>query len=260
MRPGDFAVIDWEAVMTDPSAIHLSVVIPAFNEEQRLPGTLEDALRYLGSQRYASEILVVDDGSNDGTGSVARGFCGSAVPVRLCAHPDHANHGKGAAVRLGMMAARGAYRLFMDADNSTPLDQVAGFWSSFEEGFDIVIGSRRTTGARIVVHQALHKEIAGRLGNWIIRLLAVPGVSDTQAGFKLLTAKCVERIFPQLTVDRWGFDIEILAVARHLGFRIREEPITWANSPASKVGAGSYFEVIGEVWRVRRNIMAGRYK
>jgi len=246
--------------MTDPSAIHLSVVIPAFNEEQRLPGSLKDSLQYLGSQRYPSEILVVDDGSSDGTADAVRKFSEGAVPVRLCTHADHANHGKGAAVRLGMLAARGTYRLFMDADNSTTLDQIAGFWPRSEEGFDIVIGSRRAPGARIVVHQALHKEIAGRLGNWIIRLLAVPGVTDTQAGFKLLTGQCVERIFPQLTVARWGFDIEILAVARHLGYRISEVPITWANSPASKVGAGSYLEVIGEIWRVRRNIKAGLYR
>jgi dolichyl-phosphate beta-glucosyltransferase len=111
-----------------------------------------------------------------------------------------------------------------------------------------------------VVHQAPHKELAGRFGNWIIRLLAVPGVSDTQAGFKILTRECVERVFPRLTVDRWGFDIEILAVARFLGFRIRELPITWINSSASKVGAGSYFEVMAEVWRVRRNLKSGLYR
>ena len=246
--------------MTDPSDIHLSVIIPAFNEELRLPGTLDDALRYLSAQRYRSEVIVVDDGSSDGTASVAGRFCAGPVPVRLCAHPDRANHGKGAAVRLGMMEARGAFRLFTDADNSTTLDQIAGFWQSFEEGFDSVIGSRRAHGARIVVHQALHKELAGRFGNWIIRLLAVPGVSDTQAGFKILTRECVERVFPRLTVDRWGFDIEILAVARSLGYRIRELPITWINSPASKVGAGSDFEVMAEVWRVRRNLKSGLYR
>jgi dolichyl-phosphate beta-glucosyltransferase len=246
--------------MTDPSNIHLSVIIPAFNEELRLPGTLEDVLRYLSAQRYRSEVIVVDDGSSDGTASVAGRFCAGPVPVRLCAHPDRANHGKGAAVRLGMMKARGAFRLFMDADNSTTLDQIAGFWPSLEEGFDVVIGSRRAPGARIMVHQGLHKELAGRFGNWIIRLLAVPGVSDTQAGFKILTRECVERVFPRLTVDRWGFDIEILAVARSLGFRVRELPITWINSPASKVGAGSYFEVMAEVWRVRRNLKSGLYR
>jgi dolichyl-phosphate beta-glucosyltransferase len=246
--------------MTDPSAVHLSVVIPAFNEEQRLPGTLEDVLRYLSAQRYRSEVLVVDDGSSDGTAGVARGFGAGPIPVRLVAHPDRTNHGKGAAVRLGLMAARGAFRLFMDADNSTSLDQISGFWPFFEDGFDIVIGSRRAPGARIVVHQALHREIAGRFGNWVIRMLAVPGVSDTQAGFKILTGACAERICPRLTIDRWGFDIEILAVARYLGYRIRESPITWINSPASKVGAGSYFRVMAEVWRIRRNINAGFYK
>jgi dolichyl-phosphate beta-glucosyltransferase len=259
LRLSAFVVIDLKSVMTDPSAIHLSVIIPAYNEEQRLPATLEDVLHYLSAQRYRSEVLVVDDGSSDGTANTAAGFVGGAIPVRLCAHPDHTNRGKGAAVRLGMLTARGEFRLFMDADNSTSVDQIAGFWPFLEQGWDIVIGSRRAAGARIVVHQARHKEIAGRFGNWMIRMLAVPGVLDTQAGFKILTRTCVERIFPQLTVDRWGFDIEILAVARHLGYRIREVPIAWINSPASKVGAGSYFEVMEDVWRIRRNLKSGLY-
>lgn len=236
------------------------MIIPAYNEQLRLPGTLEDVLRYLSLQTYQSEIIVADDGSTDATEAVARSYCGGPVPVRLCAHPDGANHGKGSAVRRGMMEARGEYRLFMDADNSTTVDQVADFWPAFDQGFDLVIGSRKTPGAHVVIHQRWYKELAGRLGNLIIRLLAVPGVSDTQAGFKIFTQECVEAVFPRLTVGRWGFDIEILAVARALRFRIRELPITWVNSPASKVGPFSYFEVMAEVWRIRRNLRSGVYR
>jgi len=246
--------------MTGSARIHLSVIIPAYDEELRLPGTLKNVVQYLSGQTYRSEVVIVDDGSTDGTAAVTRSLCSGPVPVRVCSHPDGANHGKGAAVRLGMREACGDFRLFMDADNSTTVDQVAGFWPAVEQGYDLVIGSRKARGANVVVHQAWYKELAGRLGNLVIRVLAVPGVSDTQAGFKLFTRQCVERVFPRLTIDRWGFDIEILAVARSLGMRIQELPIAWINSPASKVGALSYFEVMAEVWHIRRNLKSGTYK
>ncbi len=245
--------------MPDHSNIRLSVVIPAYNEELRLPGTLAQSARYLESQAYASEIIVVDDGSTDGTRQVIPQCVSRRVPVRLVMHPDRANHGKGAAVRLGMQKAGGDFRLFMDADNSTTLNQVERFWTSFEEGFDVVVGSRKVPGANVAVHQSRSKELAGRLGNWVIRWLAVPGIRDTQAGFKMFTRKSTETIFPRLTLDRWGFDIEILAISRCHGFRIRELPITWINAPGSKVGLGSYFQVLSDVWRVRRNLKSGRY-
>lgn len=239
--------------------IRLSVVIPAYNEERRLGETLDDVLTYLASQTYVAEVIVVDDGSADRTGDVARGKGGKNVPVRVVHHPDGRNHGKGAAVRRGMLAATGRYRLFMDADNSTTVDHVETFWPFFEEGYDIVIGSRDVEGAVVAVHQPWYKEAAGDFGNVIVRLLAVPGILDTQAGFKLLKAKVVEDIFPRLVVDRWGFDIEILAVAREKGYRIKEAPITWLNNPDSKVTLASYLEVLGDVWRVRRNLQRGLY-
>ncbi len=238
---------------------HLSVIIPAYNEELRLPGTLEDVLRYLARQPYRSEIIVVDDGSDDGTAAVARSFRRDTIPVRLCTHTNSVNRGKGASVRLGMLQARGQFRLFMDADNSTTVDQIADFWPAFDRGYEVIVGSRKASGAHVLVHQKWYKEAAGRFGNLIIRLLAVPGVSDTQAGFKMFTRECVETVFPKLTIDRWGMDIEILAAARALNFRICELPITWVNSPSSKVGTLSYFQVLADVWRIRRNVRAGLY-
>ncbi len=245
---------------SSPGLPQLSVVIPAYNEELRLPGTLEDVLRYLARQAYRSEIIVVDDGSADATAAVVRSFCADSVPVRLCGHPDSANRGKGASVKRGMLEAHGRFCLFMDADNSTTVDQVADFWPAFDRGFDVVIGSRKAPGAQVLVHQVWTKEIAGRFGNLIIRLLAVPGVSDTQAGFKMFTRESVETIFPQMTIDRWGMDVEILAAARSLNLRICELPITWINSPSSKVSVLSYLQVLADVWRVHRNLKAGLYR
>jgi dolichyl-phosphate beta-glucosyltransferase len=244
----------------DQSQVKLSVVIPAYNEEFRLPKTLSQSLRYLEAQPYRSEVIVVNDGSSDKTESVVRGQSLNSVPLRLLNHPDGANHGKGASVRRGMMEARGAYRLFMDADNSTTLNQVDRFWPMFSQGYDVVIGSRALKDSIIGIRQNKLKEIAGKFGNWVIQRFAVPGVLDTQAGFKMLTAEKAEIIFPCLTIDRWGYDVEMLVVARTHGCRIAEIPITWINATGSKVTMGTYFEVLWEIWKIRRNFKAGLYK
>jgi dolichyl-phosphate beta-glucosyltransferase len=245
--------------MEERTVPHLSVVIPAYNEERRLPRTLDDVIRYLQRQSYAAEIVVVDDGSTDGTVRIVEERDGGSVSLRLVAQPDRANHGKGAAVRVGMAAALGAHRLFMDADNSTTVDQVERFWPFIEEGYDVVIGSRDVKGAEVVVHQSWTKELAGNLGNWLIRMLAVRGVADTQAGFKMFTRRCIEDVMPRLTIDRWGFDVELLAAARRRGYRIKEVPIRWVNEPNSKVRTSTYLEVLAEVWQVNRNLRAGLY-
>ena len=237
----------------------LSVVIPAYNEEKRLPETLLDVLPYLAGRDYSSEVIVVDDGSTDATADVVLSWSAPAVPLRLVRHPDRRNHGKGAAVRLGMLEAKGSRRLFMDADNSTTCDHVAAFLPYLERGHDVVIGSRDLKDSVIPIRQPWYKMLAGDAGNLFIRMAAVPRIRDTQAGFKLLSARAVEAIFPRLTLDRWGFDVEILAIARRLGYRIKELPITWRNDPESKVRLSSYFDVLGEVWKVRRNLRSGVY-
>lgn len=245
--------------MVEDSSIRLSVIIPAYNEELRLPQTLHHVVQYLKSQPYGSEILVVNDGSTDTTEQIARTQDSGLIPLRLLSHDDGANHGKGASVKKGMMGARGAYRLFMDADNSTTIDQIDRFWPFILQGYDVVIGSRALKDSVIGVRQARYKEIAGRCGNWFIRTLTVPGISDTQAGFKLFSAKAAEILFPRQTIRRWGYDIELLAIARAHGFRIREVPITWINASGSKVTMKSYFQVLSDVLRIRRNLRAGLY-
>jgi len=238
---------------------HLSVVIPAFDEERRLPPTLRTTLLYLAGQPYSSEVIVVDDGSADSTVQLVEAISIENSMVRLVRHFDGRNHGKGATVQRGMLESRGAYRLFMDADNSTTIDHLERFWPWFEKGYDVVIGSRDIDGADIPVRQSRLKELAGDAGNLVIRLLAVPGIYDTQAGFKMFTARAADEIFPRVTLERWGFDIEVLAIARRKGFRIKELPITWRNDMESKVSTGAYVEVLGEVWRIHRNLRTGLY-
>jgi dolichyl-phosphate beta-glucosyltransferase len=262
MRPCRFSALFLRVsiIMTAFFSVRLSVVLPAYNEELRLPRTLAQSIEYLKSQPYNSEIIVVDDGSTDRTCDVVRNHGFSTVPVILLSHPNGANHGKGASVKLGMLKAQGAYRLFMDADNSTTLEQVESFWPHFEGGSDVVIGSRALKESVIGKHQARYKELAGRAGNWFIRSLAVPGVRDTQAGFKMFTGEMADKVFPKLTIDRWGADIEMIVISRLLGCRITEVPITWLNAPGSKVTMASYLQVFSEVLRIRRNIRAGLYK
>ncbi|MBI2623919.1 glycosyltransferase family 2 protein [Candidatus Parcubacteria bacterium] len=235
----------------------LSVVIPAYNEAKRITATLLDVDHYLSRQGYAYEILVMNDGSTDNTVEVVRRFEGTIAHLRLIDNSE--NNGKGYVVRRGMLESRGAVRLFTDADNSTSIDHIEQFWPYFDEGYDIVIGSRAVRGAKIAVHQSLLKELAGRLGNKYIQIMAVWGIKDTQAGFKAFTAEAARDIFSRLTINRWGFDVETLAVARLLSYRIREMPIRWVNAVASHVRVSAYLEVLWETTKIRFNIWRGKY-
>ena len=237
--------------------IYLSVVIPAYNEEKRLPATLKKTVAYLERQSYSWEIVVVNDGSSDGTDAVVLAMRVQEPRVRLLKYG--ANRGKGYAVRYGMLHTSGQYRLFMDADNSTTIDHVEQFMPYFSGGFDVVIGSRDVPGADIAVHQSWLKEKLGDLGNLWIQFWAVPGIKDTQAGFKIFSARAAEDVFPRLTLHRWAFDIEALAVALQLGYNIVERPIRWVNDVDSKVKATAYLEVLLEVVKVRLTIWRRKY-
>ena len=236
----------------------LSVVIPAYDEEARLPKTLQSVTSYLTKQDYSWEIAVVDDGSKDRTADVVREATVTEPRIKLLQYGP--NRGKGYAVRYGMTHVAGEYRLFMDADNSTTIDHFAKFRPLFDMGFDVVIGSRDIKGAEIAVHQSWFKERLGDLGNLWIQFWAVPGIWDTQAGFKVFKSDVAADVFPRLTIDRWGFDVEALAVARRLDYKISEQPIRWENDPNSKVSAKAYLDVLREVVEVRFNMWRGVYE
>lgn len=235
----------------------LSVIIPAYNEEARLPRTLKAVHAYLQAQSFTWEIAVVNDGSTDRTADIVREFQIVDPRVRLLHYAK--NRGKGYAVRYGMTHTKGHFRLFMDADNSTTIDHIEQFLPWLQKGYDVAIGSRDIQGAEIAAHQAWWKEKLGDLGNLWIRFWAVPGIKDTQAGFKIFSGKAADFIFPRLKIDRWGFDVETLAVARRQDFRIAELPIRWVNDANSKVSARAYLDVLQEVVQVRLNLWKGVY-
>jgi dolichyl-phosphate beta-glucosyltransferase len=239
--------------------MYLSVVIPAFNEEQRIGPTLQSVGAWLAQQDFDSEIVVVDNRSSDGTAEVVRGWMKTYPSIRLVHEPKG---GKGYAVQSGMLAAAGDVRLFMDADNSTPIDHFARARPFLAEGYDVVIGSLADRDSVIVAGggEPLWRVILGKLGNLWIQMLAVPGVWDTQRGFKVFTARAAQAVFPRLTILGWGFDVEVLTIARIKGYRIKEIAITWNNGPDSRVGIGAYPKTLLDTVGVFRNRVLGRYR
>lgn len=215
------------------SVIHLSVVIPAFNEAQRVGPTLTAVLAYLRQQPYASEVLVVIDGSSDGTETVVRQVAGDDPSVAIL--DNGTNRGKGFCVRRGMLEARGQFILFSDADLSTPIEHVERLFDALKRGAHIAIGSRAHPESDIAVRQPWWRERMGRTFNWFVQRAAVRGIRDTQCGFKCFTREAARRVFPRQRLERFGFDVEVLFIARRLGYRIVEVPITWRNHALSKV-------------------------
>ena len=236
--------------MSDP---FLSVVIPAFNEAERLPRTLGRLADYLRAFGRAHEILVVDDGSSDATAERAR--AAGATVLR-----NDKNRGKGHAVRRGMLEARGQRRLMTDADLSTPIEELKRFLETMDRGFDVVIGSRALPGANIEVHQPWFRENMGRLYNLFVRALAVPGLRDTQCGFKLWTAAAARDAFAPARLDGFSFDVEALYLARKRGYRIAEVPVTWRNDAATRVGLGTGSAAFPDLLRIRLYDWMGRYE
>jgi dolichyl-phosphate beta-glucosyltransferase len=233
----------------------LSVVIPAFNEEARLPATLARVRAYLDARGAPYQVLVVDDGSSDGTAAAARA-AGGAVQLLRHAH----NRGKGHAVRAGMLAASGEQRLMTDADLSTPIEELPKLEAELRRGFDVAIGSRAVAGARIEVRQPYYREAMGRLFNRVVQALLLPGLHDTQCGFKLFTAAAAATAFGAARLDGFSFDVEALYVARRHGLRVAEVPVVWRNDAATRVGlaggAAAFFDLV----RIRAAAARGRYR
>ena len=223
-----------------------SVVIPAFNESQRLPPYLEQVVAYFEGRDEPYEVIVVDDGSTDGTADLVEGQGLPAVKV-LRRQP---NQGKGAAVRAGMLAARGAYRLFADADGATPIEELKRFEPMLIGGADVVIGSRVLVDSGVSVTTRPHRVAAGRVFNWLVARTGLRGVADSQCGFKAFTAPAAGRLFEALATDGFGFDVELLLLARAVGCRIVEVPVNWADQAGSKVGVLRHGP--GMLWQILR--------
>jgi dolichyl-phosphate beta-glucosyltransferase len=236
------------------SGPELSVVIPAFNEERRLPDTLARLVDFLERWPESHEILLVDDGSTDRTVERAQEVCPSILVTR---NPH--NRGKGHAVRQGMLRASGRRRLMTDADLSTPIEELERLFLQMEQGCDVVIGSRALPGARIQVHQPHYRETLGRLFNLLVRLLVVPGLYDTQCGFKLFSEEAAG-IFEVTRLDGFCFDVEALFVARKRGLRIAELPVTWRNDTATRVTTLRGALAFADLLRIRWNALLGRYE
>jgi dolichyl-phosphate beta-glucosyltransferase len=211
-----------------------SVVIPAFNEATRLPPYLDAVVAELESRGEPWEVIVVDDGSADGTSAVVERLAPRHPGLRILRFED--NHGKGAAVRAGMLVATGAYRLFADADGATPIAELKRLEAALGAGADIAIGSRamRDPGVSRVTRR--HRVLAGRFFNWLVARLGLSGISDSQCGFKLFRGEVARRLFGALETDGFGFDVELLLRAQHAGDRIAEVAVNWADQTGSKVG------------------------
>ena len=227
----------------------LSVIIPAYNEADRLPITLIDVDKHLSQQEYDYEIIVVNDGSKDQTAEVVGKFANLINNLRIINNPD--NRGKGAVVRQGMLAAKGNWRVFMDADNSTSVIEFNKMLPYLKEGYEVVIGSRAVRGAKLQPAQPIYRPIFGKLGNIFIQLVLLRGIWDSQCGFDCFSEVSANRIFPSMKISRWGFDVEALALARAMGYKIKELPVTWANDRRSHVTTKAYFQVLWDTIKVR---------
>ncbi len=233
----------------------LSIIVPAHNEEYRLPGALEQILRFLEGQSFSSEVIVVENGSGDRTYEIARQFAREHGNVRVI----QSERGKGAAVKRGMLAAQGEYRFMCDADLSMPVEEISKFIPPALDDFEIAIASREAKGA-VRYNEPVYRHLGGRGINFIIQALILPGLNDTQCGFKCFRADVAEYVFRRQTLHGWSFDIELLYIARRRGHRIIEIPIHWYHHGDSKVSAlRDALRMIGDIFRIRTNARRGLY-
>ena len=240
--------------------IDISVIIPAYNEAERIIPYLRNIAAYLGRRGMAYEILVVDDGSRDETAVVVEKFQTEVPTVRLLRLAQ--NTGKGGAVRRGMLEARGRLQLFADADGATPIQELERLEAHIKDGADITIGSRflASRDNRYTVKARWHRTVLGNLFNWIVQQLGVRGITDTQCGFKLFRGTVVRDLFSVARVNGYGFDLELLYIAQRRGYHIAEVPVNWIDQPGTKVWVlRDGLRMLLELLMVRRNAANGRY-
>lgn len=277
--------------------IYLSIIIPAYNEVNRLPETLKKVRVFLENQTYTFEVYVINDGSTDETAKVISELIKDWPVAKLISYDQ--NRGKGYAVKTGMLAVQGQWRLLMDADGSTDIKEIekllkftghsdpalAGEESvtdvtsrtsreiprqdsvlaaDFRDDgrgniYEVIIGSRYLDKKSIKIKQPLIRRIVSRLGYIVVRVALGIKIVDTQCGFKLFSNEATEKIFPKQTIDRWGFDVEILAIALKLGYKIKEVPVDWLDAEGSLVKKTAIFKTLKEIWQVKRNLIKGKY-
>lgn len=242
-----------------PGTPGLSVVVPAYNEAERIVPTLQRVSAYLGTLGEPAEVIVVDDGSSDNTAAVIRQAMAHQPRIRLEVNPE--NLGKGASVRRGVLAARFAHVLFTDADLSAPIEDVAKLRQALAAGADIAIGSRRLPGSVLERRQPPRREWLGHAFSWLVRAFLLPGIHDSQCGFKAFRREVAQAVFSRQRLDGYGFDVEILWIARRLGYRVAEVPIRWADHPVSHIRpVRDGLRMLSDLGRIRLADWRGDYR
>jgi len=238
----------------------ISIIIPAYNEEKRLPSTLARVIEYSDTKRFPfAEILIVDDGSQDGTVGLAAEFARRHPSVRVLQNPG--NRGKGYSVRHGMLEAKGEWVLFTDADLSAPIEELEKLFTAVEKySAQVAIGSRALDRSLVGVHQPILREYAGRFFNLVMRVVTGLSFHDTQCGFKLFQREAAREIFSRQRLERFGFDAEVLYISKRLGYRAVEVPVRWDDVAGSKVGTLQGLNGFLDLLRIRRNSLTGRYR
>jgi dolichyl-phosphate beta-glucosyltransferase len=240
---------------------YLSVVIPAYKEKDRIGTNLLEIEKFLSGKDFEYEIIIVVDGSPDNTAEVARNYSKQVNNLRVIS--NEVNHGKGYVVRQGLLETKGEYVVFLDADGSTSITHVEKFLPELEAGNDVIIGSRKIKGAFVQVHQPKYREFMGEGGNWLIRIvLGLWSFPDTQCGFKMFTGKAAHEIAQRMVVDRFGFDFELIILAKELGFKIKQMPVRWLNEEGSTVsltGPNGFIQVLIDLFKTKLRLIGGKY-
>jgi len=235
-----------------------SIIIPAYNEGARLGATLDRVLNYIGVQGWDAEVIVVNDGSRDQTAELVRASAQTHPQLRLIENPG--NRGKGYSVRNGMLNAAGEILLFSDADLSSPIEEANKLFAPIEAGADIAIGSRWLQPEMQTHRQSLLRQFYGRLFNLALRILLGLNFKDTQCGFKAFTRAAAQEIFPLQRIERWGFDPELLYLARRAGLKVQEVPVAWAHVEGTRLSPlRDGLRMFGEVLKIRWNAITGKY-
>jgi len=248
-----------DSILREKLGVYLSIVVPVYNETSRIASTLSQILTYVAARLESWEVVVVDDGSTDATMELVGEICGQVPAVRLLRNP--ANCGKGFAVRNGMLQAGGKYLLFTDADLSSPITEAERLLEPLQKGYDVVIGSRALKPEWIHLHQPWIRETAGKAFNFCVRTLTTLPYRDTQCGFKAFRREAAQAIFSRQTIAGFGFDVEVLYLARLLGYRTLEIPVHWSDDRRTKVRPlRDGGRMLGDLLRIRRNDWMGRYK